>query len=93
LLLSAAVLSVILSDPFRFVYKSGTESFNVAYSLVRVLAPDGNTLLEAHTDRYGRVRLDLGAGTYDAEITYGGRRHRVRVEIVESTTIRLIELR
>ncbi len=93
ILIAATALSMRVGDSFELVRVSGMGSYRAAYSVVRVLGPNRATLVEVRADRYGRVKLELPRGTYDAEATEGKRTFRFKITIAGSNTVQRIELR
>ena len=81
LIAAATALTLLLSESFELVRVSTFGSYKVAYSTVRVLDAKKATIVETRTDRYGRVKFDLPAGTYNAEATDGKRIFRFTITI------------
>jgi hypothetical protein len=67
LLFAFATANRMPGEAFELVRVSSAGSYRVAYAHVRVLGRNQRPLIEARTDRYGRITFDLPAGTYDAE--------------------------
>ena len=93
MLLLATALTLLLGDAFELVRVSQAGSYKVAYSLVRVLGANKDTLAEARTDQYGRVRIELPPGTYPAEAVDGRTTYRFNLTITGEKTLKRIELR
>jgi hypothetical protein len=68
-------------------------SYKVAYSLVRILGANCDTLVEARTDRYGRIKLELPKGTYAAEVVDGKRTFRFKITFSGGNGLTRIELK
>ena len=93
LLISSATVSLMRGDAFELVRVSPAGSYRVAYAHVRVLGRKQKPLVEARTDRYGRIAFDLPAGTYDAEAKDGKRTFRFQITIAGSKGVARIELK
>ena len=93
MLILAATLTLLLGDSFELVRVSQMGSYKVAYSLVRVLGANKDTLAESRTDQYGRVKLELPPGTYAAEAVDGKHTYRFQITIRGSSRLTRIELK
>jgi hypothetical protein len=93
MLLLATALTLLLGDAFELVRVSQAGSYKVAYSLVRVLGANRDTLAEARTDQYGRVRIELPPGTYPAEAVDGRTTYRFNLTITGGKALKRIELK
>jgi hypothetical protein len=92
-LIAATSLTLMLGDYYELVRISPLGSYRVAYSHVRVLGPKGRMVAEAKTDRYGRIKFELPAGTYDAEVKDGNNTYRFKLTVSGSRTVTRIELK
>ena len=93
ILIAAATLTLLLGDAFELVRVSQLGSYKVAYSLVRVLGANKDTLAESRTDQYGRVRFELPPGTYSAEAVDGKTTYRFNLTLTGEKTLKRIELK
>jgi len=93
LILIAATALTLLGDAFELVRVSQMGSYKVAYSLVRVLGANKDTLAEARTDQYGRVQFELPPGTYSAEAVDGKTTYRFSLTLTGEKTLKRIELK
>ena len=93
MLLLATALTLLLGDAFEIVRVSPMGSYKVAYSVVRVLGANKDTLAEARTDQYGRVRIELPPGTYSAEAVDGKTTYRFNLTLTGEKTLKRIELK
>ena len=93
LLFAFATATRMLGEAFELVRVSSAGSYRVAYAHVRVLGRNQRPLIEARTDRYGRITFDLPAGTYDAEAKDGKSTFPFRITITGSKRVTRIELK
>ena len=92
-LIATTTLTLLLGDAFELVRVSQMGSYKIAYSLVRVLGANKDTLAEARTDKYGRVRIELPPGTYSAEAVDGKNIYRFNLTLTGEKTLKRIELK
>jgi len=93
LLMASATANLLFGDAFELVRVSPAGSYRVAYAHVRVLGRKQKPLIEARTDRYGRITFDLPSGTYDAEAKDGKLTYRFKITITGSQGVTRIELK
>ena len=93
MLILTTALTLALGDAFELVRVSQMGSYKVAYSLVRVLGANKDTLAEARTDQYGRVTIELPPGTYSAEAVDGKTTYRFSLTLTGEKTLKRIELK
>lgn len=91
--IAATSLTLMLGDYFELIRVSPLGSYRVAYSHVRVLSSKGRTVAEARTDRYGRIKFELPAGTYDAELKDGNNVFQFKLTVSGAKSVTRIEVR
>ena len=92
-LIVATSLMLMLGDYFELIRVSPLGSYRVAYSVVRVLNARRATIAEARTDRYGRIKFELPAGTYDAELRDGNRTFQFKLTVSGAKSVTRIEVK
>ena len=93
ILFAATALTLVIGDAFELVRVSQMGSYKVAYSLVRVLGANKDTLAESRTDQYGRVKFELPPGTYAAEAVDGKTTYHFNLTLTGEKTLKRIELK
>ena len=83
--LSLLLVSVAYADQFQMVDKN-TEAY-IAYAPVYV----GESLI-GHTDKYGRITINLTRGEYRCEVEYRGKRKSVTINITDSIELKVVYL-
>ena len=82
----AASLSIFLSlsvyaDNFQFYFKSTSGNDYVSYQSVKIYNAGNSLVFSGFTDKFGRVPINLRAGTYTCMIMYQRKEYKMSIVI------------
>lgn len=84
--LSLLLVSVAYADQFQMLVDKKTGAY-VAYAPVYV----GKSLI-GHTDKYGRITINLPRGEHRCKVEYRGERKSVEINITDSIELKVVYL-